>query len=391
LTMRVAQQLYEGVDIGEGAVGLITYMRTDSVHLAGEALDDIRALIVRRYGQHNLPATPRLYKTKIKNAQEAHEAIRPTAVTVEPDAICQRLSPEQFKLYELIWKRTVACQMIPATFDTVTVELGCGAGNTFRANGSTLVDPGFMAVYREGVDEGGQEDEDNRTLPPLVEGERVDLRAIRPEQHFTEPPPRYSEASLVKTLEEFGIGRPSTYVSIIATLLQREYVVLDNRRFRPTDVGRIVNRFLTQHFTPYVDYEFTARLEDDLDAVSRGEQEWIPLMGSFWKPFKSLLEDKAENVSRKEVVQDRELGLEPQSGRPVSVRMGRYGPFVQIGTKDDAEKPVSPVCAPTSGWIRSPGGSAGTVQAAAPARRHAGGRTAGGEHRPVRTLCPLRR
>ncbi len=339
LTMRVAQQLYEGVDIGEGAVGLITYMRTDSVHLAAEALDDIRGLIVRRYGQHNLPATPRLYKTKIKNAQEAHEAIRPTVITVEPEAIQQRLSAEQFKLYELIWKRTVACQMIPATFDTVTVDLGCGAGNTFRASGSTLADPGFMAVYQEGVDEGGQEDEDNRSLPPLVEGEQVDLLAIRPEQHFTEPPPRYSEASLIKTLEEFGIGRPSTYVAIIATLLQREYVLLENRRFHPTDVGRIVNRFLTQHFTSYVDYEFTARMEDDLDAISRGEQEWIPLMGSFWKPFKRLLEDKEENVSRKEAVQSRELGSDPQSGRPVSVSMGRYGPFVQIGTKDDEEKP----------------------------------------------------
>ncbi len=337
LTMRVAQQLYEGVDIGEGAVGLITYMRTDSVQLAAEALSDIRGLIARRYGTPNLPPSPRIYKTKIKNAQEAHEAIRPTVVTVEPEAIQSRLSAEQFKLYELIWKRTVACQMIPATFDTVTVDLGCGAGNTFRANGSTLTDPGFIAVYQEGVDEGGQEDEDNRTLPPLREGEQVELRAIRPEQHFTEPPPRYSEASLIKTLEEFGIGRPSTYVAIIATLLQREYVVLESRRFHPTDVGRIVNRFLTQHFTSYVDYEFTARMEDDLDAISRGEQEWIPLMGSFWKPFKRLLEDKEENVSRKEAVQSRELGLDPQSGRPVSVSMGRYGPFVQIGAKEEGK------------------------------------------------------
>jgi DNA topoisomerase-1 len=340
LTMRIAQQLYEGIDIGEGAVGLITYMRTDSVHIASEALDEIRELIAQRYGRHNLPAGPRVYKTKIKNAQEAHEAVRPTSVRVEPEAIRQQLTPEQFKLYELIWKRTAACQMLPATFDTVVAELGCGAGNTFRASGSTLAEPGFMAVYQEGVDDGGQnEDEDNRALPPLQEGEAVELLAVRPEQHFTEPPPRYTEASLVKALEEFGIGRPSTYVTIIATLLQREYVVLENRRFRPTDMGRIVNRFLTQHFTRYVDYDFTAKMEDELDAVSRGEQDWIPLMGSFWKPFKCLLEDKAEHVSRKEVVQDRELGSDPQSGRPVSVRMGRYGPFVQIGTKEDAEKP----------------------------------------------------
>jgi DNA topoisomerase-1 len=340
LTMRIAQQLYEGIDIGEGAVGLITYMRTDSVHIASEALDDIRELIAQRYGRHNLPASPRVYKTKIKNAQEAHEAIRPTSVRVEPEAIRQQLTPEQFKLYELIWKRTVACQMIPATFDTVVAELECGAGNTFRASGSTLAEPGFMAVYEEGVDDSGQhEDEDNRALPPLQEGEMVDLLAIRPEQHFTEPPPRYTEASLVKALEEFGIGRPSTYVTIIATLLQREYVVLENRRFRPTDVGRIVNRFLTQHFTRYVDYDFTATMEDELDAVSRGEQDWIPLMGSFWQPFKRLLEDKTANVSRQEVVQNRELGSDPQSGRPVSVRMGRYGPFVQLGTKEDVENP----------------------------------------------------
>jgi DNA topoisomerase-1 len=339
-TMHIAQQLYEGIDVGEGAVGLITYMRTDSVHIAGEAVDDIRELIARRYGRSNLPAGPRLFKTRIKNAQEAHEAIRPTSVQLEPEAIRQQLTPQQFRLYELIWKRTVACQMIPATFAIVVVELGCGAGNIFRASGSTLTEPGFMAVYQEGVDDGGQEeDEANRSLPPLQEGEPVELLAIRPEQHFTEPPPRYTEASLVKALEEFGIGRPSTYVAIIATLLQREYVVLGNRRFRPTDVGRVVNRFLTQHFTPYVDYDFTARMEDELDAVSRGEQDWIPLLGSFWKPFKSLVDDKTENVSRREAVQERELGSDPHSGRPVSVRMGRYGPCVQIGTKEDREKP----------------------------------------------------
>jgi len=205
-----------------------------------------------------------------------------------------------------------------------------------------------------------------------VEGERVDLRAIRPEQHFTEPPPRYSEASLVKTLEEFGIGRPSTYVSIIATLLQREYVVLDNRRFRPTDVGRIVNRFLTQHFTPYVDYEFTARLEDDLDAISRGEQEWIPLLGSFWKPFKRLLEDKEETSPARRWcrigiwVSSRSPAARSVSVWDATVRSSRSAP------RTTRKNPVSPVYAPTSGWIRSPGGSAGTVQTAAPARRHAG-------------------
>jgi DNA topoisomerase-1 len=337
-TMRVAQQLYEGIDTGQGAVGLITYMRTDSVNLAQDALDDIRALIARRYDAHNLPAGPRLFKTKAKNAQEAHEAIRPTAITVLPEAIRAHLNADQHALYELIWKRTVACQMIPATLDTVAVELACGRDHSFRATGSTIADPGFMAVYQEDVDDRGEE-EDHRTLPPLREGEWVDLLALRPEQHFTEPPPRYSEASLVKTLEEFGIGRPSTYATIISTLLAREYAVLDNRRFKPTDIGRIVNRFLTQHFTQYVDYEFTARLEDDLDAVSRGEADWLPLMRGFWDPFKQRLEEKAEKVSRQEVVQPRELGRDPKTGKPVSVRMGRFGPFVQIGDKDDAEKP----------------------------------------------------
>lgn len=339
-TMRIAQQLYEGVDIGEGAVGLITYMRTDSVNLAADAVDEIRALIAQRYGKNNLPSKPRVFKTKTKNAQEAHEAIRPTSVQLHPDSLRGKLAPEFQKLYELIWKRTVASQMQHALLDTVAVTLGCGPDNAFRATGSTLVSPGFMAVYQEDVDDGGKdEDGADRSLPPLHVGDTVELKAIRPEQHFTEPPPRYSEASLVKALEEFGIGRPSTYVSIISTLQQREYVVLENRRFRPTDVGRIVNRFLTQHFNRYVDYDFTARMEDELDAVSRGEKDWVPLMGAFWKPFKDLLDNKAENVSRQEAMQARELGRDPQSGRPVSVRMGRYGPFVQIGTKEDEEKP----------------------------------------------------
>lgn len=338
-TMRVAQQLYEGIDVGDGAVGLITYMRTDSVNLASEAIAEIRDLIAQRYGKHNVPVKPRIYKTKIKNAQEAHEAIRPTSVPLTPEAVRQKLTAEQAKLYDLIWKRTVACQMIPATLDTVTVDLGSGTGNTFRATGSTVADPGFMAAYQEGMDDADKEENDNRILPPLHEGERVTLMTIRSEQHFTEPPPRYTEASLVKALEEFGIGRPSTYVAIISTLQQRDYVVLEKQRFCPTDVGRIVNRFLTQHFTRYVDYDFTARMEDELDAVSRGEKEWIPLMSAFWKHFKHLVDDKEESVPRQEVVQARELGTDPKSERPVTVRMGRYGPFVQIGTKEDEEKP----------------------------------------------------
>jgi DNA topoisomerase-1 len=277
-TMSVAQQLYEGIDIGEGAVGLITYMRTDSVTLSNEALDELRKLISERYGEKALPAQIRQFKTKAKNAQEAHEAIRPTSVFNLPDSIKAHLSADQYKLYNLIWKRTVACQMIHATIHTVGVDFAVGDGNILRSTGSTVVDPGFMAVYEEGIDDAKKSSADENRLPPLEEGDQVQLIKIRPEQHFTEPPPRYSEASLVKTLEEHGIGRPSTYATIISTLQQREYVTLEKKRFQPTDVGRIVSKFLTNHFTRYVDYDFTARLEDELDEVSRGEKDWVPLM-----------------------------------------------------------------------------------------------------------------
>ncbi|MEE8321867.1 MAG: type I DNA topoisomerase, partial [Gammaproteobacteria bacterium] len=336
--MRIAQQLYEGIDVGNGAVGLITYMRTDSVNLANEALKDIRAFISERYGNEKLPAQARHYKTKSKNAQEAHEAIRPTSAQHIPQDIKSCLTDDQFKLYELIWKRAVACQMKHATINTVSVDMECGSGNIFRSTGSTVADSGFMEVYLEGKDDVAADDNE-RMLPALKEGDTVRLVAIRSEQHFTEPPPRYSEASLVKSLEEYGIGRPSTYASIIYTLRQREYVEMDKKRFIPTDVGRIVNKFLTEHFSDYVDYDFTARLEDDLDAISRGEKEWVPLMDEFWQPFKNQVKDKEENVSRSEVSQTRVLGNEPKSGLPLSVRMGRYGPYAQIGTKEDEEKP----------------------------------------------------
>jgi len=339
-TMRVAQQLYEGIDIGgdEGTVGLITYMRTDSVVLAREAQDEIREFIGERYGKNNVPEEPRVYKTKSKNAQEAHEAIRPTTVRHVPSEIKSSLDADQFKLYELIWKRTVASQMIHATIDTVAVDMDCGEGNIFRANGSSIADPGFMMVYLEGQDEAKTED-DEKLLPPLKQGDVVKLLEIRPEQHFTEPPPRFTEASLVKTLEEYGIGRPSTYASIIYTLKQREYVEFEQKRFTPTDVGRVVINFLTKHFTDYVDYDFTARLEDELDAVSRGEKEWLPLMKNFWETFEKQIKEKEETVSRSEAIQARELGTDPKTGSPVSVRIGRYGPFAQIGTKEDEDKP----------------------------------------------------
>ena len=334
--MRVAQQLYEGIDIGNGAEGLITYMRTDSLNLASEAVSELRDFISREYGGNALPAKPHVYKTKSKNAQEAHEAIRPTSALRTPAAIRQRLSPEQFKLYELIWKRTVACQMNPALIDSVGVDLKSTGDAVFRATGMTVAEPGFLTVYAEGQDE---ETAEEGALPPLTEGEKVRLGDVRIDQHFTEPPPRYSEASLVKTLEEYGIGRPSTYASIISTLLQRDYVELDRKRFRPTDIGRIVSNFLSNHFSNYVDYDFTARLEDDLDAVSRGEREWIPLLDEFWQPFQDTLKDKEASVSRKEATQARSLGMDPVSGLPVSARMGRYGAYIAIGDPEAEEKP----------------------------------------------------
>ncbi|AUB83078.1 type I DNA topoisomerase [Candidatus Thiodictyon syntrophicum] len=328
-TMRVAQQLYEGVDVGGGAVGLISYMRTDSVNLAQEAIAEIRAYVTERYGEGYLPEQPRLYKTKAKNAQEAHEAIRPTSVLREPGAVKAFLSVEQFKLYELVWKRSVACQMAHALINQVSVSLSAGPGNGFRATGSTVAEAGFMRVYLEGRDDAtAADDDEDSNLPPMQEGDLIVLKAIRAEQHFTEPPPRFSEATLVKALEEFGIGRPSTYASIITTLQEREYVVLDKKRFLPTDVGRVVNKFLTEYFATYVDYDFTARLEDDLDAVSRGEAEWVPLLERFWRPFKERIDHTQETVKRSDVTQEPIAEICPKCGGPLSIRLGRNGRFI---------------------------------------------------------------
>ncbi|MDH5649746.1 MAG: type I DNA topoisomerase [Gammaproteobacteria bacterium] len=324
-TMMVAQQLYEGFEIDGEIVGLITYMRTDSVNLAAEAVEEIRQVIRDRFGDKNVPEQPQVYKSKSKNAQEAHEAIRPTSSLRDPEDMKRHLKPEQYKLYSLIWKRTMACQMIHATLDTMSIDLEAGAGNVFRATGSTVVDPGFMAVYQESEDDTKSDDDSQTLLPPLNEGENVDLKAIRKEQHFTEPPPRYSEASLVKTLEAYGIGRPSTYASIISTLQNREYVTLEKRRFKPTDVGRVVNKFLSEHFTKYVDYDFTAKLEDDLDAVSRGEKEWKPLLKDFWDEFKGQVDSK-EDVERPGVeLLDEDC---PKCGKKVAKRLGRNGYFI---------------------------------------------------------------
>ena len=327
-TMIIAQQLYEGIDIGSESVGLISYMRTDSVNLAQEAIEDIRATISKRFGEEMLPSKPRSYKTKAKNAQEAHEAIRPTAASRTPEIIKDSLNKDQFRLYELIWRRTIACQMIHATIDTVAIDLACGEGNLFRATGSTIRHPGFLSVYKEDVDDQKSDDGEGTLLPPMKEGDLLDLKAINANQHFTEPPPRYTEASLVKALEEHGIGRPSTYAAIIYTLQVRDYVFLEKKRFKPTDLGRVVNRFLSMHFHQYVDYGFTADLEDELDAIARGEKTWIPLLEEFWQPFINQIKTVDKSVKRSEVTSEEIDEDCPRCGKKLMIRLGRTGRFI---------------------------------------------------------------
>ena len=325
-TMRIAQQLYEGIDIGGQTVGLITYMRTDSVALAQEAQQEIRSYITAQFAPDYLPKTAPVYKSKAKNVQEAHEAIRPTSITRTPESMQEFLTIDQARLYEIIWKRTLASQMAPARFDTVSLDIRLGGDDTlFRASGQTLVFPGFIAVYQESTDD--SEEEENKKLPPLEKGETIPLDKLYGEQHFTQPPPRFSEASLVKTLEEHGIGRPSTYASIISTLQAREYAILDKKRFKPTDVGRVVTRFLTEHFTRYVDYGFTAQMEDELDEISDGKRDWIPVLNDFWHPFVALIQDK-KNIERKDVTQELIDEACPKCGKPLATRLGKRGNFI---------------------------------------------------------------
>jgi DNA topoisomerase-1 len=320
--MRTAQQLYEGADIGGTTVGLITYMRTDSLALSQEALKDIRSFIGALYSADYLPKTAVQFRNKSKNAQEAHEAIRPTLIARTPESVRKYLNEDQARLYEMIWKRTLACQMTAARFDTVAVDIAAGPkGILFRANGQTLVFPGFMAVYAEGLDD-SQEEQDAK-LPTLVEGDKVPLDRVYGEQHFTLPPPRYTEASLVKTLEEFGIGRPSTYANIISTLQDRGYAVLDKKRFVPTDIGRLVTGFLVAHFDHYIDYGFTAGMEDSLDSISNGERDWVKVLKEFWSGFSKQLKAKQD------VARGIPLNEEcPKSKHPLFLQNSRRGLFV---------------------------------------------------------------
>ncbi|PIV15413.1 MAG: type I DNA topoisomerase, partial [Gallionellales bacterium CG03_land_8_20_14_0_80_55_15] len=322
-TMRTAQSLYEGVDIGGQTVGLISYMRTDSVTLALEAVAEIRDYIKGNFSADYLPGTPPNYKSKTKNAQESHEAIRPTSILRTPDSLRDRLTADQARLYEMIWKRTLACQMSPARYDTVSADIRLGGDDTlFRANGQVLVFPGFISVYMEDVDDA--EEEQSSKLPPLAEGDVLTVDKLYGEQHYTQPPPRFTEASLVKSLEEYGIGRPSTYATIISTLQTREYAILDKKRFVPTDVGRVVNKFLTDHFERYVDYNFTATLEDELDEVSEGKRDWIGVMEEFWKGFSSLIKEKADVDRPVELLDE----VCPECGKPLAKKLSRYGSFI---------------------------------------------------------------
>jgi DNA topoisomerase I len=408
-TMQLAQRLYEGIDIGGETVGLITYMRTDGVDMAPEAIAATRNAILKTFGEPYLPSVPRHYTSKAKNAQEAHEAIRPTEVSRHPASLRKALDADQLALYDLIWKRTVASQMESAALERTTADIGTtgrdGKNYSFRANGSVVKFDGFLKVYHEDLDDG--EDEDARRLPLMARGDSIGVKGIAANQHFTEPPPRYSEASLIKKLEELGIGRPSTYVSILETLRIRGYVRLDKKRLIPEDKGRVVTAFLESFFSRYVEYDFTANLEEQLDRVSAGEVKWKDLLRDFWKDFTGALEDIKElrvtNVldalndilaphifppradgedARKctscgtgqlslklgkfgsfigcsnypdckytrpmsppaegtEAVpaEGIELGVDPETGEKVTRRVGRFGPYLQLGEAVEGEKP----------------------------------------------------
>ncbi|NCC21551.1 MAG: type I DNA topoisomerase [Alphaproteobacteria bacterium] len=344
-TMRIAQQLYEGVDIGGDTVGLITYMRTDGTTLSNEAVEQCRSMIKSRCGDKYLPAAPRLYKSKAKNAQEAHEAIRPTDAARTPEDMRRYLNDEQAKLYELIWKRTVASQMESAVLDQVSADISDGTDDVvLRATGSVIAFDGFLKLYRETLDEEDEKDEENRILPPLKEGDKTKTIEVMSEQHFTQPPPRYSEASLVKKLEELGIGRPSTYASILQVLRDRNYVTMDRRRFVPEDRGRLVTAFLAKFFPRYVDYSFTADLEEELDAISTGHVFWKEALKLFWTSFKRAV-DETKDLTITQVIDhlDAELGAhffrEGTDGKDprkcpscedgkLSLKLGKYGAFI---------------------------------------------------------------
>lgn len=335
-TMRIAQQLYEGIDLGDGAVGLITYMRTDSTAVAEQAQAEARRFIAQKYGDAFLPPRPPQYKTRARGAQEAHEAIRPTSVFRTPASLKPYLDSAQYRLYELIWRRFVASQMAQAVYDTVAVDILAGLLGQiekpylFRASGSTLRFKGFLAVYEEARDEDVREEEESEReeIPPLAVGEILDLLRLIPEQHFTEPPPRYTEATLVRALEEYGIGRPSTYAPIMATIQQRGYVERRDGRLYPTELGFVVNDLLVAHFPDYIDVGFTAEMEEDLDRIARGERQWVPVLHDFYTPFAQTLEKARAAMPVTEVSNEPTGERCPECGHPLVYKHGRFGKFI---------------------------------------------------------------
>jgi len=332
-TMAIAQQLYEGISIGEeGSVGLITYMRTDSTHVAAGAIAEARDFIAGKYGSQFLPVQPRFFAKKGKWAQEAHEAIRPTRIHREPDQLHPYLRPEQNRLYALIWKRMVASQMAAALVDTVTVEIEAKCRESqkaylLRATSSRVKFPGFIALYSEGKDEDEDEDDKAVHLPQLEAGDGLVLLGLLSEQHFTQPPSRYTEATLIKALEQKGIGRPSTYAPILSTIQERGYVLKDGAKLYPDTVGIVVNDLLTQHFPKIVDLGFTARLEKELDEIAQGKKEWVSVLRHFYTPFDELLRIGSEAIEKVRIVRMTEETC-PDCGRPMVIKMGRYGKFL---------------------------------------------------------------
>lgn len=319
-TMKVAQELYEGIDINGQQMGLITYMRTDSVTIAQEAIPEARACIKDCYGEDFLPDTPRIYKTKSKNAQEAHEAIRPTSFNLIPKNIENALSPDQFKLYQLIWSRAVASQMSSAAIDVTTILVNADQ-HQLKATGSVIKHPGFLSAYED-------EKKDENKLPLITLGDTVSLEKVDAQQHFTEPPPRFNEASLVKALEELGIGRPSTYASIISTLKKRNYVQAEGKQLIPTDLGDVVNKFLTLYFPKYIDHNFTAKMEDTLDEIARGETEKQTLLTEFWTELDKQVKSVSNNVKRSDVTEEKMDEKCPECDKTLVLKLGRHGKFV---------------------------------------------------------------
>ena len=334
--MRLAQQLYEGVDLGDGPTGLITYMRTDSVNVAEQAQAEAREYIVGKYGKEFVPDKPPKYKTKAKSAQEAHEAIRPTSVLRTPESLKRHLDRNQYRLYSLIWKRFVASQMSPAVYDTISVDILAGSAGVdekpylFRASGSSLRFKGFLAVYEEAKDEDAQDEQERKReeIPPLTVGEMLDLLQLLPEQHFTQPPPRYSEATLVRALEEYGIGRPSTYAPTMSTIQQRGYVERRGSRLHPTEVGIIVNDLLVEYFPDHINVGFTAQMEEELDRIASGEREWVPMLHDFYTPFSATLDQAREKMPSVQMGNEPTGGMCPECGHPLIYKHGRYGKFI---------------------------------------------------------------